>query len=81
MGIEEKVQEWVLSIAIKKGLKSLVKLVISFLGSVAVVKFLESLGITFQVDQAALTGGLTLLVNSGLEILRNYLKVKFGAKL
>lgn len=81
MGIEKKVQDWVLGIALKKGLKSLVKLIISFLSSVVVVNFLTSLGITFQVDQNALTGGLTLLINSGLEMLRNYLKVKFGAKL
>lgn len=81
MGIEESVQDWIISIALKKGLKSLVKLVLSFLSSVVVVKFLSTLGITFQVDQNVLTGGLTLLVNSGLEILRNYLKIKFGAKL
>lgn len=80
MGLESKVQEFVLNIAIKKGIKSLTKLMISFLTSAALVHFMASLGITFEVDQNALTGGLTLLVNSGLEIARNYVKIKFGAK-
>lgn len=81
MGLEQKVQNWVLKIALQKGLKSLTKLLISFLTSVAVVNALASLGITFEVDQNALTGGLTLLVNSGLEVARNFLKVKYGVKL
>lgn len=80
MGLEQKVQEFVLNIALKKGIKSLAKLLISFLTSVAVVNFLASMGITFDLDQNALTGGLTLLVNSGLEVVRNYAKIKFGAK-
>ncbi len=81
MGIvEDKIQEWVISIALKKGLKSLVKLGVSFLTSVAVVHFLSSLGITFNIDQHTFELGLTAVVNSGLEILRNYLKQKFEVK-
>jgi len=80
MGFQENVEDWILSIALKKGLKSLVKLILSFLTSVAVVQTLTKFGISFQVDQTALTAGLTALFNSGFEILRNYLKVKLGVK-
>ena len=73
-------QEWVLGIALKKGAKSLVKIVISFLTSVALVNALKALGIEFNVDQHALELGLTAALNSGFEILRNFLKVKFGVK-
>ena len=73
-------QEWVLNIALKKGVKSLVKLVISFLTSVAVVHLLNGLGINLQIDQNALELGLTALFNSGFEVLRNFLKHKLGVK-
>lgn len=78
--IEDKIEDWVLSIALKKGLKSLIKLGISFLTSIAVVTFLNKMGINFHLDQNAFELGLTALVNSGFEILRNYIKHNYDVK-
>lgn len=71
-------QEWIAGIAIKKGIASAVKLVISIVTASAIAKPLEDMGV--KIDQAQLTVGLTVAINTGLTIVRNWLKVKYGVK-
>lgn len=70
------IQEFVIGIMVKKGIKSAVKLIISAAASVGVVNVLKMLGIQIAIDPIALEGGLTVVINSGLEMLRNFLKQK-----
>lgn len=72
------IQEWIAGIAIKKAVGSAIKLVIAMVSSVAVTKQLESMGVT--VNPIELEAALTVLINSGLKVAQNYLKVKYGWK-
>jgi len=72
------IQEWIAGIAIKKGVTSAVKLIVSIVCGAAVAGQLEGMGV--KIDQAQLTTGLTVVINSGLTILRNFLKIKYGVK-
>lgn len=71
-------QEWIAGIALKKGIGSAVKLVVSMVTAASIAGPLEQMGV--KIDQTQLTAGLTLAINSGLTILRNFLKVKYGVK-
>ena len=62
------VKKWLWSVAIKKGLKKAIQLLLAVLGT----ERLQSFGVT--VDTAQLTVG----VFASLEVLRNYLKFKKG---
>lgn len=72
------VQEWIAGIAMKKAVGSAVKLIVSIVAAGAVAGQLEQMGV--KIDQAQLTTGLTVVINSGLKIAQNYLKVKYGVK-
>lgn len=74
--ITDKIKEWLLNVTLKKGIKSLIKLIVSWLTAGVVAGWLATLGIT--VDPIQLQVGLTAAINSGLEMLRNWLKQKFG---
>ena len=64
------IQNWFLRVALAKALKRAVQFAASWAGA----QQLEQYGV--KVDQAVLTGSIF----SGLEVLRNFLKVKFGWK-
>jgi len=70
------IQEWILGIALKKGVASAVKLIVSMLTSVAIAGQLEAMGV--HVNKLELEAGLTIAINSGLKVLQNFLKVKYG---
>lgn len=72
------IQEWVAGIALKKGIGSAVKLVVSMVTAASIAGPLEQMGV--KIDQAQLTAGLTILINSGLKIAQNYAKIKWGWK-
>lgn len=72
------IQEWIAGVAIKKGVGSAVKLIVSMVTAAAIAGPLEQMGV--KIDQVQLTAGLTILINSGLRIAQNYLKVKYGWK-
>lgn len=72
------IQEWVAGIAVKKGVASAVKLVVSMVTAAAIAGPLEQMGV--KIDQTQLTAGLTVIINTGLKIAQNYLKVKYGWK-
>lgn len=68
--------DFIMGIMVKKGIKSAVKLIISAASSVAIVQGLATVGIKFDINPVELEAGLTLLINTGLEMLRNYFKQK-----
>lgn len=72
------IKEFAYGIMLKKGVKTLVKVTLSFILSVKVSDFLTTLGIS--VDPIAMEAGLTALFASGAEMLMNYLKHKKGLK-
>jgi len=72
------IQDFLYSIMIKKGVRTLVKVIISFIVSVKVTSFLQSVGVT--VDPVTMEAGLTATIASGIEMARNYLKQKHGVK-
>lgn len=72
------IQEWLFGIAMKKGVVSLVKLIVSWLCAGGVVTILEGAGV--KIDEAQLTLALTAGINTGLAMVRNWLKVKYGVK-
>lgn len=72
------IRNFLWSIVFKKGIKQLVQVLISLTGSISVSKILNDSGIS--IDQTKLTIFLTGLFHGGLEMARNYLKIKFGLK-
>lgn len=78
MGIVDTVKEWVFSIALKKGVQKAVQTLVALLTAKVSVDTLASMGVTVDSDKL-LVGG-TALAMGGLEVLRNFLKVKFGMK-
>ena len=76
MGLSDVVQEWLFSVALKKGVISLVKVVIAFVTSVKVAPILSQLGIS--IDQTVLVGGLTSILTGLLTMAKNWLKMKYN---
>lgn len=74
--IVEKIENWLFSIALKKGILRAVQFVLMFVTSVKVQPLLVQFGIT--LDPVVLEGALTSALMAGSEILRNFLKVKMG---
>lgn len=73
------IKDFLYSVMIKKGIRVLVKVVISFILSIKVAAYLQSIGVT--VDIQMMEAGLTASIASGTEMLRNYLKQKHGLKI
>lgn len=66
------IKEFAYGIMIKKGVKTLAKVIISFVVSIKVSAFLGSIGVT--IDPTTMEAGLTALFASGASMLMNYLK-------
>ena len=66
------IKRWIFNIALKKVVTRLVILGVSFIATL----HLDKLGIS--IDQAILQQAATAAIFGGLEMLRNFLKVKFG---
>jgi len=78
MGLDElkqKATTWLLSIAIKKAIPKVVMAVTAVIGA-KYLPLLESYGV--KVDLNALQTALVGLLVGGLDMVRNYLKVKTG---
>lgn len=73
------IKDFLYGVMIKKGIRVLVKVIVSFIISVKVAEFLKSIGVT--VDMQTMEAGLTALFASGAEMLRNYLKHKHDMKI
>jgi hypothetical protein len=72
------IQEWIWSIALKKGVARLAMVTAAFLASAKAAPLLQQWGVT--VDPDIMTGTLTATLTGALEVLRNWLKVKIGIK-
>lgn len=82
MGILENAQnaakKWLLSVALKKGVNRVVMMLVSILTSVTVQPILNQLGIQVNLKQFQI--GMAALIMLGLEMLRNWFKMKTGWK-
>lgn len=78
MGVVDSVKDWVFGIAVKKAIKRLVQLLVAFAVGKGVPAILANYGIA--VDTAKLETELIVAAYAGIEILRNWLKVKVGVK-
>jgi NADH/NAD ratio-sensing transcriptional regulator Rex len=68
--VENKVKEWIFTIAVKKAIVRVAQLIISFFAAK---------GITFVYNGAPVdVNSLTAILMGLFEILRNFLKVKFS---
>jgi len=74
MGIRETIEEWVLKIALKKGVKAVGAVILSAAASVKVAPVLANLGVT--IDPAQLELGLTALGAGAVTMALNWLKLK-----
>jgi len=77
MGLIDAGKEWLLSVALQKGVNKAIMAFIAILGT-KWLPVLESWGITINLNllQTALLAGSVGVV----EVLRNFLKVKLGVK-
>lgn len=66
------VRKWLLTVALKKGLKRIVPVIVAFLLGPKVAPTLGNLGVTLDATQ------LTVALTGGLEVLRNFVKHKMG---
>lgn len=76
--IVEKIEGWLWQIAVKKGVSFAIKAILSLITGAKLAPIIAGLGIT--VDPVVLEGSLATLIGSGLTILQNWLKIKFGLK-
>ena len=74
MSIIDTAKEWLFGIAIKKGVKRAIQALISIAVAKGVPLILSNFGV--QVDPAKFEIELTTATFAGLEVLRNWLKVK-----
>jgi ethanolamine utilization microcompartment shell protein EutS len=80
--VEDKVKEFVMGVAIRKGIVSASKLVVSYCASKGIIFVGTFFGIVIDTGSlASIEAALTLGVNTLLAMLRNYLKVKFPGKI
>jgi len=79
MGIEDKVKGWIFGIALKKGIKSATKLIVSYCATKGIIFVGTIFGVVIDTGSAAsIEAALTLGINSLLTIVRNWAKVKFN---
>jgi hypothetical protein len=72
----EKVEQWLWTIALKKGVSFAVKAIIGIVTGLKIAPILVQLGIT--VDPVTLEAGLATFIGAGLTFIQNWAKVKFG---
>lgn len=77
MSIIDSAKEWIFNIALKKAIVSASKLIVAFAVSHG-IKIVCSLGsvVINTTDEAA----MIVAINSGLTMLRNWLKIKYPTK-
>lgn len=78
MGIMDKVQDWLVGVIMKKGIRSAVGIIVAFVCSGAIAGELQKLGITINKTEMELA--LMAIIAGGLEGLRAWAKAKFNLK-
>lgn len=76
--VEGKVKEWLLGVALKKGVVSLVKAVFAYCvaHAIKISVVIPGIGVLDTNSELALTA----FINSALTVFRNWLKTKFPEK-
>ena len=74
MNMIDNVKEWLWSIALKKGVVSAAKLLVSWAIAQGIKLVVVVSGVTIDLQNEAI---MIMAINSGLTILRNFLKTKF----
>jgi len=77
MSIIDSAKEWLFSIALKKGVVSLAKLIVSYCVAHGINIVATIGGMPIDTTSEAV---ITALINSGLTMLRNWLKIKWPTK-
>lgn len=78
MGIEEAVKGWLFKVALGKAIKSLAKVIVAWCASKGVIFVCTVMGMAVDTGNiASVEMVLTALINSGLTVVRNWLKHKF----
>lgn len=78
MSLLDPVKEWLFKVALRKGIARAVTFLVAFVTSAKVAPLLMQWGI--MVDPVVLEASLTAFFIGAFEMLRNWLKVKFGLK-
>ena len=76
MSLIDNVKQWVFGIALKKAVKRGVQVLVAFAVAKGIGPILANFGV--QVDFSKLEVELTTAAFAGIEMLRNWLKVKFN---
>ena len=77
MGVTDMVKGWIFKIALKKGIVSAAKLIVAFAVTHGIKTVITFKGITVDLQSEA---AMIVAINSGLTILRNFLKTKYPQK-
>lgn len=75
----ENVKTWLFSVALKKATSNIVKVAAAWIMSSAILSIAKQYGVEINIDKATLEAAMTAFITGGIEMLRNYLKVKFPA--
>jgi hypothetical protein len=79
MSIGDIIKGWLFKVALKKGIVSAAKLIVSYCASKGLIFVGTMFGVVIDTGNAAsIEAALTLGINTLLTIVRNWLKVKFG---
>ena len=74
MGLKEMIEGWILRVALKKGVKAVVSVILSAVVSAKVAPILAQAGVT--IDPVQLEVGLTAAGAGAITVGLNYLKLK-----
>lgn len=74
MGIIDNAKEWLWSIALKKGVVSAAKLLVSWAIAHGIKLCVVVSGVTIDLSSEV---AMVVAINSGLTVLRNWLKIKW----
>lgn len=77
MSVADGVKTWLFSVAVKKAVQNICKVVLAWITSAGILSILEANGIKIELDQTKLEVCMTALITGAYEIGRNYLKQKY----
>lgn len=79
MGIVDGAKKFLLNVALKKGIQKVVQVGLAYLTSVGLTTAMDAMGINLNVNKAEFEAWATAAITGGLEVVRNWLKVKVPA--
>lgn len=76
MGLFDGIQNWLVSVALKKASSKAVKAAVAVVAAPTMLGFLNAHGVKIEVDNQALEASIVAGVIFGYELVRNYLRGK-----